>query len=81
MSPRSLFALAPIALASWLTACAAPDPAAATDTYSAPVRRTGSNIPAGREEAPATRTPSTVEQQRIDETVLPRPARGGGGGG
>lgn len=80
MSPRTIFALAPVALASLLPACAAPDPAAAPETYSAPVRRTGSNIPAGREEAPATRTPSAAEQQRIDETVLPRPARGGGGG-
>ena len=64
-----------------LSACATPEAKSPGGPYAAPATRTGSNIPVAREQPTGSRSPSTSEQQRIDETVLPRPTRGGGGGG
>ena len=64
-----------------VSACATPEAQSPGGPYAAPATRTGSNIPVAREATSGSRPPSAAEQQRIDETVLPRPTRGGGGGG
>jgi hypothetical protein len=47
--------------------CAAPDQQAGNDAYRAPVYRTGSNLPAGRESGEAPKELSAGERKTIED--------------
>jgi len=63
---RFLLIAAAAALAA-LTGCAAPDQQAANEAYRAPVYRTGSNLPAGRETGEAPKELSAGERKTIED--------------
>jgi len=59
--------LAAIAALTALAGCAAQDQQAENDAYRAPVYRTGSNLPAGRESGEAPKELSAGERKTIED--------------
>ncbi len=59
--------IAAVAALVALTGCAASDQQAENEAYRAPVYRTGSNLPAGRETGEAPRELSAAERRTIED--------------
>ncbi len=63
----SFLPIATIAALAALAGCAAPDEQAGNEAYRAPVYRTGSNLPAGRETGEAPKELSAAERRTIED--------------
>ena len=62
-----LVLIAPLAALCALAGCSAPEKQAEQDAYRAPVYRTGSNLPAGRETGEAPRELSAAERRTLED--------------